>query len=191
MEKVMMEVSDAEREGIEAARTTAKIKQAEYKRDAVKYVQVNELALMDWAINFKSVKHHHLMMYFMVKMNKTNAVCVSQAVLCKVLGCARQTLVNAIKWLEENRYINIYKVGVSNVYVINSDVGWKTTRNKREFAIFNATMVVDMDEQNEESIKLWNTPLHSIPQKLLQGAKEASLQAESDLTEDKQQEMKL
>jgi hypothetical protein len=141
--------------------------------DGEQYVMVNKEQLLNEAMQFDNIKQYKLMNYFLRSMNRTNALVVSQNVLCKVLGCSRKTVHNVVQSLHELRMINIYKIGVQNCYVINSEVAWSTNRGKKEWAIFEATMVVNYDEQSEEYRKLWNKKLQPVTKQMVLNFEEA------------------
>jgi len=48
-----------------------------------------------------------------------------------------------------------------------SEWAWSTNRGRKEFAIFDATIVLDYDEQSVQSRKLWNQPLQAVPKQLI------------------------
>ena len=143
------------------------IAEKEKTYDGEKYVMVNKEHLYQMTKKFTNLKQVALMNYFLAKMNRTNACCVSQKVLTKVLGCTRKTVRNVIDQLQEMRMINVYKIGAQNVYVVNSECAWSTNRGRKEFAIFDATIVLDYDEQSVQSRKLWDQPLQAVPKQLI------------------------
>ena len=48
------------------------------------------------------------------RMNRTNAVVISQATVCQILGYGRTTVHNAIRMLEAERWVQVVKIGTSN-----------------------------------------------------------------------------
>jgi hypothetical protein len=114
-------------------------------------------------MKFEKLLDYQLMAFFYDRMNASNALIVSQAKICKVLNCHRNTLAKVIKRLEELRYIDIMKIGVQNCYIINEQVAWKTGRDKKKNAIFSAVVVADWDEQLSEHFKNWTSPLQPVP----------------------------
>ena len=59
------------------------------------------------------------------RMNKTNAIVISQSTLCQILSYGRTAIHNAIRLLESERWLQIVKIGTANGYVINSKVVWR------------------------------------------------------------------
>ena len=70
-------------------------------------------------------------LFFLVEhMDKrTNSLIVSQDALCEVLNASKKGIYNAIQQLVQGKYVQVLKMGVSNVYCINADIVWtKKTR---------------------------------------------------------------
>ncbi len=87
--------------------------------------------------------------------------------LQKLLSVSRTTVGNIIKKLSDARIIDVVKVGSSNAYVVNSQVAWKSNRAGMKEAVFTATVIADWDDQMEDHIKQWNTPLVSLSKPVL------------------------
>ena len=74
----------------------------------------------------------HAILYFLVdQMDEYNAVICSVKVLSELLNVSRQTISKNISILKEHGFIVILKSGVSNVYVINDKVYWKSWGNNK------------------------------------------------------------
>ncbi len=103
-----------------------------------------------------------ILLLLLEKMNRQNAVLISQKALSQITGKTRQTVNKAIKALKKGRYIQIIKVGTANVYVVNSEIAWTSSNNKK-YQAFSAQVVADIDEQVEENwknIKLKQVPMY-------------------------------
>jgi hypothetical protein len=97
------------------------------------------------------------------RMNKTNAVVISQATMCQILGYGRTTVHNAVKLLEAERWLQVVKIGTANGYIINSKVVWRDHSGKR-YGSFYAEVVVSEAEQgrmieNWDNIELRHVPI--------------------------------
>jgi hypothetical protein len=106
-----------------------------------------------------------ILMIIVEKMNKQNALVISQKTLTKITGKTRQTISKAVKTLEKKHFIQIIKVGTANAYVVNSNVFWQSDADKKDqYAIFTATVVANSAEQenhgeNWKGVKLKSLPL--------------------------------
>lgn len=100
-------------------------------------------------------------------MNKQNAVVCSYKFLMEVTGYSRTTLHRAIKLLQEEKWMQIVKLGTANAYVINSAAFWSSHANGKQYSVFHATVIAAASEQDKSiddmrGIKLkkpprWNT----------------------------------
>lgn len=88
------------------------------------------------------------------RMNRSNAIVVSQTTMAKILGYSRPTINVAISLLEKEKWVQVIKIGTSNAYVLNSKVVWRDVGGKR-FASFFANVVVSEDEQTRQ-IEDWD-----------------------------------
>jgi DNA-binding transcriptional MocR family regulator len=109
--------------------------------------------------NFKMIRNLNTkspiaanMFFFLIENmdKKTNALIVSQEALCEVLNCSRMTVHNAIKLLTAEKYVQVLKSGVNNVYCINADIVWTKRANEIYHARFNASIYLSSSEQDEE-----------------------------------------
>lgn len=117
---------------------------------------LNELAML-------SPKAHYLLWCLVKAMDKQNALLTSQESLIKITNLTRPTLQRAISLLREQRWIEVLKVGTTNVYRVNSSVFWKA-RADGKWASFSAEVLINFDEQDEitkadPSPKLREVPL--------------------------------
>ena len=88
-----------------------------------------------------------LLLIMVEKMNKQNALAISQSNLMKITGKKRTSVHNAIKALKQHNFIEVVKIGTANAYKVNSNVFWQdANRRKDKFAVFDATVVVSMSK---------------------------------------------
>ena len=96
------------------------------------------------------------------RMNKTNAIVISQSTLCQILSYGRTAIHNAIRLLESERWLQIVKIGTANGYVINSKVIWRDHSGKR-YASFYAEVVVSESDQGRPVEDWDNIELRHVP----------------------------
>jgi DNA-binding Lrp family transcriptional regulator len=168
--KAKRELSDEEWEAVEHLRTSKAIdkEMAKRRNQGDRFVQVNTKILAKQSADFTNVKEYQLMNYFYDRMGRSNALMVSNKKMAALLNCSTRTVITITKMLEEKQYIRIVKVGTSNAYVVNADVAWKTGRDGKHGAIFNATVVVDWDEQLKEHVDRWTGRLQPVPKEFLE-----------------------
>jgi hypothetical protein len=104
------------------------------------------------------------------KMNRENALMVSRATLCEITGLSSATLTRAVALLRDEKWIQIIKVGTSNVYRVNSKAFWQSSGDKK-YASFRATILAAEHEQEEkwDEIELKRFPLlgHSSEERIV------------------------
>lgn len=103
------------------------------------------------------------------RMNKSNALVISQATLGQMLGYGRTTIHKATKLLEDEKWLQVVKVGTANAYIVNSKVVWRDHSGKR-YGSFYAEVLVSEEEQHKTAEQLESVELRNIPV-LLQGEK--------------------
>ena len=92
-------------------------------------------------------KAANLFMLLTEKMDTENALVVSQEVLAEVLGVSKRTVIRQINLLKEKGFVQILKSGTSNIYLVNANIAWTSSGNKKEYAKFKANVLVSKSEQ--------------------------------------------
>jgi hypothetical protein len=82
--------------------------------------------------------------------DRRNAVIVSYAAMSTSLGLNSRTVMRAVLYLVKNKYITILKSGNMNVYVLNDQIVWKDTADKKDkYSQFSAEVYMAASEQEE------------------------------------------
>ena len=113
----------------------------------------------------------------------TNALTISQAVLCKILGSSRTTIYRASKYLAENNYVQLIKTGNVTTYVVNEQVAFAGSPGQRK-AVFSTTLVAHECEQDEgwaEVKKLKSVPIIYSDERIVLGCDELPPPDQQDL----------
>lgn len=90
---------------------------------------------------------HKIFLYLSKEMDLENAIVISQQTLAQIFDVSRSTVNIAVKELEDKKLLEIYKIGNTNVYCLNANIVWSTSRDKIETAKFKAQVVISKDEQ--------------------------------------------
>jgi hypothetical protein len=141
-------------------REVARLKHGAINHDFVQVSRKHIDALNDLAR--ESAKAHYLLWVLVKNMNKQNSIMVSQDSLMKLADLTRPTMQRAIALLREKRWIEVLKVGTTNVYRVNSTTFW-TTRAGERWASFQAEVIVNLDEQDEFTKAEPSPKLHEVP----------------------------
>lgn len=90
-----------------------------------------------------------LLFFILEHMDNRNALACSYSVFEDYFGKSRSTVYRAIKLLEENGFLNVLKMGTSNVYVINENLAWSDSNNKKKFAKYDGKILVSRKENKD------------------------------------------
>ena len=87
-------------------------------------------------------------------MDYKNALAVPMGLMAEMLHVSRQTVSAKVQYLSENGWIAIYKLGRQNVYIVNPDVVWTAWADSKEYATFDAKIMLSREDN-------WNVPTAS------------------------------
>mgnify|MGYP003376703114 CR=1 FL=1 len=101
------------------------------------------------------------LMFMINNMSRSNALMVSQQAISKQLKIAPRSVKGAVAVLLAHGFIQVVKVGTSNVYVVNTKVAWQGNRGAR-FAHFRADILAIESEQDSDAVDN-QEPLKKVP----------------------------
>lgn len=90
-----------------------------------------------------------IFLYLARKSNKYNKATCSYKDMMKEFGVSQRSISRAISLLEENRLVTVYKTGLSNYYVLNNNVTWKSEAWKHDYCEFNGQEINKRNEQRK------------------------------------------
>ena len=97
----------------------------------------------------KAPKSAELFLFLAEQSDRTNAVVASGKALATHLSFSESSISRAIKYLTDNKYIEVLKSGGTNVFVLNPSIVWQAWRTGKKSCLFgNAKVLVSMDEQD-------------------------------------------
>lgn len=133
-------------------------------RPPASFVQIERSALLPWEqLIAADAVAARLMMVLLGKMNRRNAIVISQTMLSKLLGVGVRTVQRSMRVLRESHWVQQVKVGNMTVLVINHAVAWTDSRELRgRYSSFDALVVADADEQDSETLAM-SGPLNTVP----------------------------
>lgn len=112
-------------------------------------VRINKIYLDETVkLGNQSPTAFKVLMVFVSKMKSHNALLISNDALEKETELSNSTIKRAIKLLRDENWIDVAKLGTSNVYRINSNIFWHETANGK-WAEFSAHIVLNYDEQDQ------------------------------------------
>lgn len=137
------------------------------RRAAGAWVQTDRSAHEDWArLSVKSPRASALLHLLAARVGEHNAVVVSQAVLAKMMGCNRRTIIRAVEDLVAGNWMEIRQIGdrgTVNAYVLNDRVVWHGGRDGLRYSLFSAQVLVSEEEQSDRGELGQQEPLRRLP----------------------------
>ncbi|MED3087779.1 replication/maintenance protein RepL [Bacillus toyonensis] len=139
------EIFDSANEALEAKRA----KQNEKNKNFIQISRGLGTKALAYIISQNPVAGQ-LYMFFIENMDvSSNSIMVSHKVLEEAIGKSRTTIFRAVSCLEENGLIAIGKVGNTNVYILNPEVAWATSRDKKDLVNFKGNILLGRTENEE------------------------------------------
>ena len=99
-------------------------------------------------------------------MDRQCAVCISHDTLAKMLGVHKNTIKRGLGVLKQGKWIQQVQIGARgtiNVYLVNSRVAWADRRENLKLSRFHAVMIVDADDQDEQTMTLQVDDMQKVP----------------------------
>lgn len=133
------------------------------RKDPADFVQITRGYLQDMReLSRRSPAAHQILWLLTERMNRTNAVVMSQATMAQILGYSASTIKRGVALLKTERWVQTVNIGTANGYIVNSKVLWRDKGGKR-YASFFAEVVISADEQSRPVEEWDNIELRQMP----------------------------
>jgi len=90
-----------------------------------------------------------IFLFLMEHMNHNNAVACSQTLLARITQRSRTTVHRAIVILKEYNFVDVKRIGGTQVFHLNAEIMWRSYENKVKYAELIAPILLDMEENPE------------------------------------------
>jgi DNA-binding transcriptional ArsR family regulator len=90
-----------------------------------------------------------ILFFILEHMDTRNALACSYEVFIDYFGKSRTTVYRAVKLLQENGFIDVLKMGTSNIYIVNADLAWTDYNSKKKFAKYDGKILVSKKENKD------------------------------------------
>lgn len=119
--------------------------------DNYNFVQVQKAHMKQWRdLIKKQPLAAEIMFYFMETMGKnTNAIVCSYKTLQEITGYSRPSVGRALKTLKQMNWVDTVRVGSATAYAVNERIAWQARGKQRKYAMFSATVVASLSEQDK------------------------------------------
>jgi Fe2+ or Zn2+ uptake regulation protein len=90
-----------------------------------------------------------LLFFILEHMDNRNALACSYSVFEDYFEKSRMTIYRAIKLLQENGFIDVLKMGTSNLYLVNADLAWTDSNSNKKYAKYDGKILVSKKENKD------------------------------------------
>lgn len=90
-----------------------------------------------------------LLFFILEHMDNRNALACSYAVFEDYFDKSRTTIYRGIKVLEENGFVDVLKMGTSNVYLVNENLAWTDKHTMKKYAKYDGKILVSKKENKD------------------------------------------
>ena len=101
-----------------------------------------------WLMNTNAFASN-LLFFILEHMDNKNALACSYSVFEDYFGKSRTTIYRAIKTLEENGFLDVLKMGTSNVYLVNEDLALTDKNSNKKFSKYEGKILVSRKENKD------------------------------------------
>lgn len=129
-------------------------KQNEERRKNYNFIQLyrNHIPEMRWLMTNHQLASS-VLFFILEHMDNRNALVCSYSIFEDYFKKHKTTIYRNFKIIEENGFIDILKIGNSNVYVINEDLAWSDSNDKKKFAKYDGKILVSKKENKDYEYK--------------------------------------
>lgn len=92
---------------------------------------------------------HGLLFFILEHMDNRNALACSYSVFEDYFEKSRSTIYRGIKILEENGFLDVMKMGTSNVYIINENLAWTDKNSNKKYAKYDGKILISKKENKD------------------------------------------
>lgn len=90
-----------------------------------------------------------LLFFILEHMDNRNALACSYAVFEDYFDVSKMTIYRGLKTLQENGFIDVLKMGTSNVYIVNENLAWTDKNTNKKFAKYDGKILVSKKENKD------------------------------------------
>jgi hypothetical protein len=90
-----------------------------------------------------------LLFFIIEHMDNRNALACSYSVFEDYFEKSKMTIYRGIKTLQENGFIDVLKMGTSNVYLVNENLAWTSKNTEKKYAKYDGKILVSKKENKD------------------------------------------
>lgn len=86
-------------------------------------------------------------------MDNRNSLVCSYTIFEDYFEKHRSTIYRAIKILQDNGFLDILRVGTSNVYIVNENLAWTDKNTNKRFSKYDGKILVSHTENKDHDLR--------------------------------------
>ena len=90
-----------------------------------------------------------LLFFILEHMDNRNALACSYLVFEDYFGKHKTTIYRNLKILQDNGFLDILKMGTSNVYIVNTDLAWTDKNNAKKYTKYDGKILISKKENKD------------------------------------------
>ena len=125
-------------------------RELEEQKKNINFIQLyrDNMPELRWLMNTHNLACS-LLFFILEHMDNKNALACSYSVFEEYFGKHKTTIYRNLKILEENGFIDILKMGTSNVYLVNQDLAWTSHNTNKKYAKYDGKILVSKKENKD------------------------------------------
>lgn len=110
-------------------------------------------------LSIENTTAYNIFMFLCEHMDRSNGLICPSSILEDYFNVSKRTVQRAIKYLSDNGFICIMKVGTSNAYIVNPSIAWTSKKDGIEYCQFNGTFLIDRKQNLDYSLEAQRTKI--------------------------------
>ncbi len=113
------------------------------KREDKDFVKLYRKFIFDISeLGLDDPKALSVLLFLIRNMDGTNAIICSMDIIGSHTKLTRQTVSNKLKYLQDNGWIEVFKVSRARMYVVNPDIVWTSYADQKEYCQMKASVFI-------------------------------------------------
>lgn len=100
-------------------------------------------------LSFENPTALKILLFLIRNMDGSNALAITTESISQMVSLSRQTVSKQVKYLAEHGWLEIFKLGTTNVYVVNPDVAWTSYAEQKKYCKFQGSLLLSGDDNWE------------------------------------------
>lgn len=141
----LLEMSEEEKEEI-------KVREEQAKNANFIQLYKDHMPELRWLMTKHSLASN-ILFFILEHMDNRNSLVCSYTIFEDYFEKHRSTIYRAIKILQDNGFLDILRVGTSNVYIVNENLAWTDKNTNKRFSKYDGKILVSHTENKDHDLR--------------------------------------